>query len=536
MTPTVQPPSGKRLRRGAVAFAAALAILTPLTTPGAALAATEAPAGTSVARGQSPFRIMVTSDAEIDDVASFHRLLLEANDLSDSLEAVIYSSSTFHWAGDPAANPPIPASNWAGSDVFQNIIDGTGPQGVGGGYKAVLDNLRKHDPRFPSVEHLNSLIKVGNISYRGEMQKDTEGSDAIKAALLDNDPRPLYLPVWGGTNTIAAALRSIENQYKGTKDWQKVYNKVVAKANVYIILDQDETYKDYIDPHWPDLNVTVNRDQFWSFAYNTYRYQGARGLPRVPKPLEDAYFGPAYVGAMRTGPLMGTYPVSADAYVLAGDRFPNTTEFLSEGDSPSYFGLLDNGLRSWEDPSFGGWGGRFTQVSQHRWTDFPSYLANKDQAYNQRNYDLEPSRVRDANPYGESFDVAYAQTRFIPALQEELAARSEWQTKSYADANHAPVVRLRGNTSVTAKPGARVNLDAAVSDPDGDKVTTTWWQYREAGTYSGAVAIAGPSDLRTSFTVPADAQPGQTIHLILEVKDQAGKPMTRYARVVVTVH
>ncbi|GAA2394774.1 hypothetical protein [Dactylosporangium salmoneum] len=50
--------------------------------------------------------------------------------------------------------------------MFQNIINGTGPQGAGGGYKAVLDNLRKHDPRFPSVEHLDSLIKVGNISAR----------------------------------------------------------------------------------------------------------------------------------------------------------------------------------------------------------------------------------------------------------------------------------------------------------------------------------------------------------------------------------
>ena len=35
--------------------------------------------------------------------------------------------------------------------------------------------------------------------------------------------------------------------------------------------------------------------------------------------------------------------------------------------------------------------------------------------------------------------------------------------------------------------------------------------------------------------MPADAQPGQTIHAILEVTDNGTRPLTRYQRVVVTV-
>ena len=74
-----------------------------------------------------------------------------------------------------------------------------------------------------------------------------------------------------------------------------------------------------------------------------------------------------------------------------------------------------------------------------------------------------------------------------------------------------------------------------VSDPDGDKLVTTWWQHREAGTYPGIADIARPSEVQTSFVVPRDARRGQTIHMILEVQDRAAKSMNRYARVVATV-
>jgi Protein of unknown function (DUF1593) len=488
------------------------------------------------AQSEFPFRTIVTSDAEIDDVASFHRLLLHTNELADSLEAIVYSSSTFHWAGDPDADPPIPPQAWAGTQVFQDIINGTGEKwGAGGGYAAVADNLRLHDRRYPSVQHLNSLIKIGNISYRGEMQKDTEGSEFIKQALLDDDPRPVFLQVWGGTNTVAAALRSIEDEYKGTRRWRSVYKRVASKARIYIILDQDETYKDYIDPHWPDVDVVMNRDQFWTVAYFRYRYSGIRGLPRVPDEIENAYFKPPFIQKLRFGPLLSSYPVSADAVAAGAADYPDTEEFLSEGDSPSYFELLDNGLRSWEDPTYGGWGGRFAHVTRSRWADWPTYLTDRNWPYSERRYDLDPTRVRDTSPYEESFDVAFSQARFIPALQNELAARAEWQTKSYDEANHPPEVDVAGKLDISVRPGERVELRGRTSDPDGDKLVTRWWHYREAGSYPDVVDISRPNAARTSFVVPSEASPGQTIHMILEVKDRVARPMTRYVRVIATV-
>lgn len=80
-------------------------------------------------------------------------------------------------------------------------------------------NLSTHAKGFPTPEGLYSLIKVGNIEFEGEMEQVTEGSEWIKAKLMDDDPEPIYLQAWGGTNSIARALKSIEDQYIGSAEW-----------------------------------------------------------------------------------------------------------------------------------------------------------------------------------------------------------------------------------------------------------------------------------------------------------------------------
>lgn len=76
---------------------------------------------------------------------------------------------------------------------------------------------------------------------------------------------------------------------------------------------------------------------------------------------------------------------------------------------------------------------------------------------------------------------------------------------------------------------------ARAYDPDARPVTVRWWQYRDAGTYPGAVKITGATRPCTRVTVPADAQHGQTIHLVLTVEDTAAIPLTHYTRTVLTV-
>ena len=103
--------------------------------------------------------------------------------------------------------------------------------------------------------------------HEREMAYDTDGSNLIKEKLLDNNDAPIYLETWGGCNTIARALKSIEDEYKGTAQWDSIYQKVSKKAVLYNIMDQDDTYKTYISRVWPDIKVWYNSEQFFSLAY-----------------------------------------------------------------------------------------------------------------------------------------------------------------------------------------------------------------------------------------------------------------------------
>src|ERR1700751_3779962 len=140
-------------------------------------------------RAQQPkYRFIYNDDAEIDGLSEFMRFLLYADDFADSLQGIVYTSSEFHYRGDPNAKPPIPPFDWTGGDLpagvdrtqtYQNIISGTGYFGRFGGYAAIYQNLRKHDPRFPTPEHLLSLIKIGNVDNVGEMTMITDGLNLI---------------------------------------------------------------------------------------------------------------------------------------------------------------------------------------------------------------------------------------------------------------------------------------------------------------------------------------------------------------------
>ena len=49
------------------------------------------------------------------------------------------------------------------------------------------------------------------------------------------------------------------------------------------------------------------------------------------------------------------------------------------------------------------------------------------------------------------------------------------------------------------------------------------------------IQLSGANTPKVSFNVPKDAKSGDTIHIILEVQDNAKHHMKRYQRVIVTV-
>ena len=70
-------------------------------------------------------------------------------------------------------------------------------------------NLLLHEPGYPTAEYLLSVIREGRPDYGmnavGE-GNDSTGSELLIAAADRDDPRPLWVPVWGGPNVLAQAL------------------------------------------------------------------------------------------------------------------------------------------------------------------------------------------------------------------------------------------------------------------------------------------------------------------------------------------
>jgi len=483
---------------------------------------------TNTVIGQTKPRTIVTTDGELDDVDSFIRLLLYANEYK--LEGLIISSSQWHYKGDGKGTKFTSEMEmtkklygertelrWPGEQWIYDLVDA---------YGKVYPNLKKHSSAYPSVEHLRSLIRIGNIDFEGEMAKNTPGSDFIKEKLLDNDTSPLYLQVWGGTNTIARALKSIEDEYKNTPNWEQIYKKVCQKAIVYAILDQDATYKNYVSVRWPDVKIYYNSKQFWCFAYFWKR--------AVPKEfhsyLEGKFMGEKVIN--NHGPLTEMYYSYGDGNPPKGeieDIYSSMEharknmwgsfgqyDFISEGDSPAFLHLVDVGLGNLENPHFGGWGGRLIQSSQqpNRWED--------------------GEKAADFNPYKDSLDLAYAQARWVPAIQEDFAARADWCIKPFKEANHAPKISVKEGNLLKVKAGNKITLTAAATDPDGNKVNITFWQYVEAGT-SPEKAVIIPKGIKAEIQVPSTAKSGDTIHVIVEGKDTGSPAITRYQRVILTV-
>ncbi|MGW3955726.1 nucleoside hydrolase-like domain-containing protein [Streptomyces sp. NPDC004752] len=262
----------------------------------------------------------------------------------------------------------------------------------------------------------------------------------------------------------------------------------------------------------------------WSFAYQWKR--------AVPEPFQYTLRAPYMEKNFLSGhgPLLERYRTYRDGNPTPGDDENNrwrpesssanqnsgydVHDFISEGDSPAFLHLLDfNRPRSSEDPAYGGWGGRFTPNASG-WID-----------------------TSDANPYtGNAADRKYPQTRWVDDIQNDFAVRATWgSTRSYADANHNPTASVKPGTDLTAGPGAEITLRGSATDPDGDRVSYKWWQYTDADTYPGKVALTGTDTRNVSFTVPADAAPGSTIHIILEAKDNGTPALKHYQRLVVTV-
>jgi hypothetical protein len=535
-------------RRTAAVLAAGALLLplagtsVPASAAGPAAAPALAPAADDASRPHAAAggpRTIVTTDPELDDLNSMIHMLLYSNEMR--IEGLVYNSSQFHWAGDGKGTEffkenreyTTPQTSWRwkpGQSHIEDAVDA---------YAKVYKNLRTHDKSYPTPAYLRSKYRVGNITFEGDTTQETDGSKLIEKVLLDNKPGPVYLQAWGGPSTIARALMSIEQKYKGTPRWDAIHQKVSQKAILTKFGSQDSTYTDYIKPSWPDLEMRDLATNAWGYFARS-----------VVLPQDQTYLTASWIkkNVSSVGPLGELYRVwgdgkqmspgdltdffgsqgktveelKAEGYNVWYGKLEDPGSWISEGDSSNWAELVDNGLRSYEDANYGGWGGRAQQNPE----DPSEYLG---------------SLAKDATPDGEKPND-YKTARFFRPMMNDFAARLQWSvTPRYHDANHEPTVKVaKKNLDIRVRPGQQLRLTSTIGDPDRDAVTARWWQYREAGTYPGTVDVSGiyyrgKAKPFARVTIPKDAEPGQTIHLVLEATDSGSPAMTSYQRVVATV-
>lgn len=439
-------------------------------------------------------RVIVTSDAEIDDECSLARFLLYANDFD--VEGIVSSSSQYHSHGH----------KWAGDLWYEPYLDA---------YEKVYPNLVRHDPRYPSPDYLRKRTVTGNVESEGEMDSITEGSELIANVLLDkSDPRPVWLQAWGGINTIARALKTIEEKHP------EEMARVAAKMKLFLIWEQDTTYQSYIKPVWGKYDpLVIISDQFITYFYHWKKY-----LPAESQKYLDSAWMKANI-LEGHGPLLALYKAHENG------------DFRSEGDSPSYFHVMPTGLRNSDNPDWGGWGGRYVNVRGNEWLDpvnEPGYVYPEGRWYTGNAWGR--TRLKKEIP-NDTLLVEYLRPswRWLIPLQNDFAARADWCVKPYGEANHAPVVTLKSATDIEAKAGDVVRLAVKAKDPDGDSMNYRWWVYDEASRCRKPVSLGSHDGKTTEVTVPADASKGETIHVICEVTDGGSPALTRYARTVLTV-
>lgn len=441
-------------------------------------------------------RVIVLTDIENepDDAMSMVRFLAYSNQWD--VEGLVATTS-IHQRRETAA--------WR----IREILDA---------YGKVRSNLLLHEPGFPTVEYLKSVTCEGLPVYGMKAVgkgMDSDGSELIIHSLKQADPRPLWVLVWGGANCLAQALWKLQTTLPDDE-----FNGMVRKLRVYTISDQDDSGP-WIRKNFPELFYIVSPgwNKYGGYHYATWsgisgdnfhgRFSGAN-FEIVDNPWLDE-------NIRNKGELGAQYPFM---------------KFLMEGDTPTFLYLIHNGLGSSEHPDWGSWGGRYEyyQPRTERWF-------------------LEPETRpiwTDAVDEVQGVDGAWYTTnkatiwRWREAYQYDFAARMDWTIKSYADANHAPVVRVCAR-EIAAKVGDEVKLSAVASDPDGDSLSYKWFYYPEPGTFvvssarsGNPVKISDADALEASFVVPKTDRLG-TMHFIIAVTDAGSPALTRYDRVIVNV-
>jgi hypothetical protein len=208
-------------------------------------------------------------------------------------------------------------------------------------YESDYGNLKTYSPRYPTPDALRRLTKQGAIDSGAPARgKSTEGSQWIVQSARRNDPRPLWLLVWGGIDDLAQALHDAPD--------------ILPKLRVYFIGGPNKMWSadayDYIEQHHPSL---------WMIEANATYRGWFTGGDQTGEWDNTAFVTAHIAGRGALGAFFAT--------LLKGT--------VKMGDSPSVVYPLGQ-LR--DDPSQPGWGGQFVRIWDDRKTIFTRHTTQAD--------------------------------------------------------------------------------------------------------------------------------------------------------------
>jgi Protein of unknown function (DUF1593) len=458
-------------------------------------------------------RAIIISDIgnEPDDQMSFVRLMLYSNEID--LEAMIATTSTWQKTKTHA-------------ETMHQLIDA---------YAQVRPNLLLHAKGWPEAADLSARVFTGQTAYGLAATGDGKSSDGAKAILRAadrDDPRPLWICIWGGANTLAQALLDL----RATRSPDQAA-KLIAKLRIYSISDQDDAGP-WIRREFPDLFYIVTPSAPTSGEYLYATWTGISG---------DKYYRNGE-GADSTTVTNEWLDANIRSKGPLGKVYPKFM-FIMEGDTPSFLGLIDNGLNAYRRPDWGGWGGRYVYRQPYGETH-PIWTQGGDEFGRVTSQDMVVG-VDGATHLSDQATI----WRWREAFQNDFAARMSWTIADFAHANHNPIAVIDGKQGTApiemdVQAGQSVTLEASQSsDPDGQPLHFHWFHYAEAGLADGNVAslsLTGGDTSRVEVKAESACHPqwlpmipckGDGIaHIILAVTDEGSPRLTSYRRVILHVH
>ena len=313
--------------------------------------------------------------------------------------------------------------------------------------------------------------------------------------------RPLYIQHWGGINTTVRALYTIYEKYHGTPEWDAVLAKVVAKVRIGGSGEDNCRADSGIDKMFPGLQNGGYGMGF--FSYGSFFAASKNGMRPAADELQP-YLHKEWI---------------MDAYKVDHGKLMEEIWLMGEGRAiygePIIYNYGLTTVMDWGKSAELGWG--------------PANLISYPRAdYEPFDWGFCQFGCASFIDIGLRKDVQNRDNRFTIIMWEELAARADWAVCEPQDCNHAPIVD-GGQLDFEAAPGETVKLAGSAEDPDGDRLNAKWW------TPSEGAALSVEAGWSTEVKVPADAKAGDKIVVNLEVRDNAVRPMTRFAQYVITV-